>query len=181
MDILLSSKINSLLSSLTFSCNNVSKNTKKKLYVFFKYIYLVPSEIIARGPRAKRAYLNALKTGKVKVYRARIMLIGQDRAGKTSLKKSFLGLPFDSEEESTDGIEVDPSKFEVNTDLAENWKRTDEKFGVSQFASDLAKKVARDLHEIGGEGDERKNDKENEVEEKGEINLKQVNPSRQVK
>ena len=36
------------------------------------------------------------------------MLIGQDRAGKTSLKKSFLGLPFDPEEESTDGIEVDP-------------------------------------------------------------------------
>ena len=146
-----------------------------------KYIFLVPSEIIARGPRAKRAYLNALKTGKVKVYRTRIMLIGQDRAGKTSLKKSFLGLPFDSEEESTDGIEVDPSKFEVNTDLAENWKRTDEKFGVSQFAPDLAKRVARDLQEIGGEGDERKNDKENEVEEKGEINLKQVSPSRQVK
>ena len=109
------------------------------------------------------------------------MLIGQDRAGKTSLKKSILGLPFDSEEESTDGIEVDPSKFEVNTDLAVNWKRTDEKSGVSQFAPDLAKKVARDLQEIGGEGDERKNDKENEVEEKGEINPKQVNPSRQVK
>ena len=152
-----------------------------KLYVFFKYVFLVPSEIIARGPRAKRAYLNALKTGKVNVYRTRIMLIGQDRAGKTSLKKSILGLPFDSEEESTDGIEADPSKFEVNTDLAVNWKRTDEKSGVSQFAPDLAKKVARDLQEIGGEGDERKNDKENEVEEKGEINPKQVNPSRQVK
>ena len=109
------------------------------------------------------------------------MLIGQDRVGKTSLKKSFLGLPFDSEEESTDGIEVDPSKFEVNTDQVKNWKRTDEKFGVSQVAPNLAKRVARHLQEIGDEGDERKRDKENEVEEKREINLKQVNQSRQVK
>ena len=107
------------------------------------------------------------------------MLIGQDRAGKTSLKKSLLGLPFKSGEESTDGIDVVP--FEVNTDQVKNWKRTDEKLGVSQLASDLAKMVARDLQETGDEGDERKNDKENEVEEKGEINPKQVNPSRQVK
>ena len=50
-------------------------------------IYSVPSEIEVRGPRAKLAYKNALKTGKVKVHRARIMLIGQGRARKTSLKK----------------------------------------------------------------------------------------------
>ena len=117
-------------------------------------IYLVPKEVIARGPRAKRAYENALKSGKVKVYRARIMLIGQDRAGKTSLKKSFLGLPFDPEEESTDGIEVDPSKFEVDIDQVKNWKRTDEKLGVSLFASDLAKMVARDLQETDDEAED---------------------------
>ena len=117
-------------------------------------IYLVPKEVIARGPRAKLAYENALKSGKVKVYQARIMLIGQDRAGKTSLKKSFLGLPFDPEEESTDGIEVDPSKFEVNIDQVKNWKRTDEKLGVSQFASDLAKMVAMKLQEIDDEAED---------------------------
>ena len=148
---------------------------------FLNYIhmYLVPSEIEARGPRAKLAYENALKTGKVKVYRARIMLIGQDRAGKTSLKKSFLRLPFDSEEESTNGIEVDPSKFEVDTVQVKNWKRTDEKLGVSQFASDLAKMVAMELQDIDDESeeeDERKNDEETEVEGKGEINqVRQVN------
>ena len=110
-------------------------------------ISLVPSEINARGPRAKLAYENALKTGKVKVYRARIMLIGQDRAGKTSLKKSFLSLPFDPGEESTDGIEVEPSKFEADIDRVKNWKRTDEKWGLSQFAADLAKMVAKKLQE----------------------------------
>ena len=128
-------------------------------------MYLVPSEIKARGPRAKLAYENALKTGKVKVYRARIMLIGQDRAGKTSLKKSFLGLPFDPEEDSTDGIEVDPTKFEVDIDQVKNWKRTDEKLSVSQFASDLAKMVAR---EIQGDKDESDNDYEYEREKQKE-------------
>ena len=75
------------------------------------------------------------------------MLIGQDRAGKTSLKKSFLGLPFDPEEDSTDGIEVDPSKFEVDIDQVKNWKRTDKKLSVSQFALDLAKMVAKEIQE----------------------------------
>ena len=145
-------------------------------------IYSVPSEIEARGPRAKLAYKNALKTGKVKVYRARIMLIGQGRAGKTSLKKSLLGLPFDPEEESTEGIKIDPLKFEIDIKQAKNWKRTDEKFGVSQFASDLAMMVARELQENKDKkrGDEKKVDKEDEVKEEGKliVNLDQVKLSR---
>ena len=83
------------------------------------------------------------------MHRARIMLIGQDRAGKTSLKKSFLGLPFDPYEQSTDGIEVDPSKFEIDVDQAKNWQRTDEKLSVSQFANDLAKMAAAQFGEEG--------------------------------
>ena len=50
---------------------------------------LAPEEIQARGREAILADENALKTGKVKVYRARIMLIGQDRANKTIMKSSF--------------------------------------------------------------------------------------------
>ena len=109
----------------------------------------MPSEIKDRGPEAKRAYENALRNGKVKVYRGRIMLIGQDRAGKTSLKKNLLGLPFDPQEQSTDGIEVDPSKFKYDIDQVKNWKRTDGKLqvGVSHFVDDLAKMVAGKLKE----------------------------------
>lgn len=47
------------------------------------------------------------------------MLIGQDRAGKTSLKKSLKGICFDPQEDSTVGIEVDHSHFKVST---ETWK-----------------------------------------------------------
>ena len=125
------------------------------------FLFLVPREIKAQGPEAKLAYGNALKTGKVKVYRARIMLIGQDRAGKTSLKKSLLGLPFNPEEDSTDGIEVDPSKFEVDIDQVTNWTLTDKKQSASEFASDLAKMVAKEIQE-------RDKDKEEDDEEDGD-------------
>jgi len=47
------------------------------------------------------------------------MLIGQDRSGKTSLKKSLRGEPFNQNEESTVGIDVDPSFFQVSTEI---WK-----------------------------------------------------------
>ena len=65
---------------------------------------LVPQEIRAQGPIAEAAFKEAMEKGSVPVYRGRIMLLGQDRAGKTSLKKFLLGISFDPEEESTIGI-----------------------------------------------------------------------------
>lgn len=84
----------------------------------FHYVS-VPAEILARGPSALEAYNKALADGKTTVKRVPIMLIGQDRAGKTSLKKSLRGICFDPKEDSTVGIDVDPSYFEVTT---ETWK-----------------------------------------------------------
>ena len=94
------------------------------------------------------------------------MLIGQDRAGKTSLKRSFLGLPFNPEEDSTDGIEVDPSKFEVDINQVKNWKRTDKKPSLSQFALDLAKMVAKEIQERGKDKEEEDGDDHYEKEGK---------------
>ena len=119
----------------------------------------VPSEIKARGRKAILAYENALKTGNVKVYRARIMFIGQDRAGKTSLKNSFLGLSFDPKQQSTDGIELDLSKFEVDVDQVSNWKRTDEKQGVSKFLPNLVRMVAGKLEQEETKVDPAQDDK----------------------
>ncbi|XP_022797976.1 probable serine/threonine-protein kinase pats1 [Stylophora pistillata] len=76
------------------------------------------------GREVELAYERALKDGYVEVYRGRIMLIGQERAGKTSLKKSLLGLPFDPEEQSTEGIIVDPSKCEIDVNQVRNWQST---------------------------------------------------------
>ena len=75
----------------------------------------------AEGRRVQLAYEKALRDGCVNVYRGRILLIGQDRAGKTSLKKSLLGLPFDSKEQSTEGIEVQASTCEIEVEQVKNW------------------------------------------------------------
>ena len=66
-----------------------------------------------------RAYQKALAEGKTSVKRVPIMVIGQDRSGKTSLTKSLKGQLFNPDEDSTVGIDVDPSHFKVST---ETWK-----------------------------------------------------------
>lgn len=51
------------------------------------------------------------------------MLVGQDRSGKTSLKKSLKGERFDPQEGSTVGIEVDPLHFQVTTEMWRSGER----------------------------------------------------------
>jgi len=75
-----------------------------------------PPEILARGQLALEVYNNALAEGKASVKRVPLMLIGQDRSGKTSLKKSLRGIIFDPDEDSTVGIDVDRYHFKVTTD-----------------------------------------------------------------
>ena len=68
---------------------------------------------------ALEAYKRALAEGKTCDRRVPVMLIEQDRSGKTSLKRSLRGEPFNPAEESTVGIDVDPSHFKVSTEI---WK-----------------------------------------------------------
>ena len=70
------------------------------------------------------------------------MLIGQERSGKTSLKKSLQGLRFNPEENSTDGIDVDLSHFKVTTEI---WK-TGKKYQAAnneEMAISFEHRVAR--------------------------------------
>lgn len=83
------------------------------IYVFCT----VPPEILARGPLALQAYIDALAEGKTCVKRLPLMLIGQDRSGKTSLKKSLKGILFNPEEDSTVGIDVDRGHFKIIQDI----------------------------------------------------------------
>ena len=79
----------------------------------------IPPEITVRGRLALEAYKRALTEGKTCDKRVPVMLIGQERSGKTSLKRSLRGEPFNPAEESTVGIDVDPSHFKVSTEI---WK-----------------------------------------------------------
>ena len=70
------------------------------------------------------------------------MLIGQDRSGKTSLNKSLQGLRFNPKEDSTDGIDVDPSHFKVTTEI---WKagKKDQAANREEMATSFEHRVAR--------------------------------------
>ena len=94
----------------------------------FYFTVSAPSEILARGSLATEAYNRALLEGKGFLRRVPVMFIGQDRTGKTSLKKSLKGETFNPNERSTEGIETDPSYFKVSTDVwrtGKNNKDTD--------------------------------------------------------
>ena len=81
-----------------------------------------------------------------------MFLIGQDRAGKTSLKKSLIGLPFNLKEKSTEGIEVDPSKFQLDVDAAKNWQPIpdENKQGFLGCSNNVAQMVVKKLCKIPG-------------------------------
>ena len=55
---------------------------------------------------ALEAYRRALETGETFDRRTKIVLIGQDRVGKTSLRRFLRGEAFDKDEASTNGIEM---------------------------------------------------------------------------
>ena len=107
---------------------------------------MTPPEIDLRGPRALEAYNKALSEGKTRVRRIPIMLIGQDRSGKTNLKKSLQGLQFNPKEDSTVGIDVDPSYFKVTTEI---WKagKKDQAATKEEMAASFEHHVARVVFE----------------------------------
>ena len=94
-----------------------------------------------------RAYSQALHEGEAKNNRIPIMLVGQDRGGKTSLMRRLLGLPFDKDQCSTTGIDV--NVIELTEQNAEDpWKKTEvKKFMTSESEAKIVlyKKTAEYL------------------------------------
>ena len=88
-------------------------------------------------------YQKALRDGYVNVYRGRIFLIGQDRAGKTSLKKTLLGMPFDPKEESTEGI--DPSKCDIDVNRVQNWHVDSKNTILSEVSEQISRSLAMEI------------------------------------
>ena len=62
------------------------------------------------------------------------------------MKKSLIGLPFNRNENSTEGIEVDPSIFQVHTDEVKNWQPIDKsERGLLGCSKDVAQMVVEKL------------------------------------
>ncbi|MEV7416682.1 COR domain-containing protein [Streptomyces sp. NPDC089919] len=65
-----------------------------------------PPEIVAGGRSAILAFLAEQGRGSELQWTSKVLLVGQGRAGKTSLLKALRGEPFDRNEDSTHGLEV---------------------------------------------------------------------------
>ena len=78
----------------------------------FLWNIVYPSEIRKRGEDAMRIYRDALKDGKRKVPRCKLLVLGDERVGKTSLIDSLTGEPF-RDTNPTEGI--DTSLVETKT------------------------------------------------------------------
>ena len=116
---------------------------------YFKIASSVPLEIYARGPEAVKAYGKALTKGKACHKRISLMLIGQDQAGKTSLKKLLNGENFNEKEESTVGIETDPLYLKASREIWKSGKVKEEvqfdpedQFGHLEL--ELLRKISRE-------------------------------------
>ena len=78
------------------------------------------------------------------------MLVGQDRSGKTSLKKSLKGILFNPDEDSTVGIDVDRYDFKVTTEIWMTGKKDGEAksdTAAISFEHNAARLVAKRLRD----------------------------------
>ena len=73
------------------------------------------------------AYFRACQNGVAKNTRIPVIIVGQDRGGKTSVKKHLLGRDFDPEELSTDGIKVDVVEL-TDENAKDSWKGKETEF-----------------------------------------------------
>ena len=100
----------------------------KELHLDDNPLQAMPTEISTRGIHAVRSYLGSLKEGKKRfINEARVILVGDGGAGKTSLVKRFLDEGFSDSQERTQGINIKEKNIEVK----------DKKNGVEPFIKNI--------------------------------------------
>ena len=72
----------------------------------FSFKESIPSYVLARGQTAVAAFIKAKADGWTVDKRVKVLLIGQDRVGKTSVGRSLYGEKFRTNEESTEGVQM---------------------------------------------------------------------------
>ena len=98
----------------------------------------------ARGEKALAAFRRALETGGSTFdKRVKILLVGQDRVGKTSLGKALRGEPFDEAECSTDGgVQMIPAVKNAGTGA---WRNPASLEHTTVFDHKVAAETAKNL------------------------------------
>ena len=97
----------------------------------------------ARGDTALAAYHRAIESGgSTYDKRVKVLLVGQDRVGKTSLGKALRGEPFNEAELSTQGVQMIPAIKNAGTGA---WKNPSFLEHTTVFDHKVAAKTAEDL------------------------------------
>ncbi|XP_071941112.1 uncharacterized protein [Antedon mediterranea] len=116
-------------------------------FVQLKKLNDVPLEVLARGKEANDAFLNAIQEGSKPIYQTRLMLVGQERVGKTSLTKALTDQPFNATEKVTNGIEASLS-CTISVKHTNNWKPNENKAtgeARKEYIRTLAERMAHDI------------------------------------
>lgn len=91
-----------MLVELKFNC--YSHKLSPKYTLPLSLLDLIPTYILARRGSTLAAYQRALQSGTTNDKRVKVMLIGEDDVGKTSLGKALKGEALNQDEASTDGV-----------------------------------------------------------------------------
>ncbi|XP_033096423.1 uncharacterized protein LOC117100740, partial [Anneissia japonica] len=86
----------------------------------------VPSEILARGGDALKAYNDAKENGTMTVVNSRMKFLGKEGSGKTCCIKAMLGKEFNQKEPPTDGI----VKIIVFQTVGSDWSKWEEQENI---------------------------------------------------
>ena len=142
---------------------------------------LIPASVLrARGEKALAAFHRALETGDRTVdKRVKILLVGQDRVGKTSLGKALRGERFDEAECSTDGVQMIPAVKNAGTGA---WKNPACLEHTTVFDHKVAAQTAKNILSTNSEQPATKEPKETSVKnDPGKPTEKQIRrPSNQT-
>ncbi|XP_033097336.1 uncharacterized protein LOC117101475, partial [Anneissia japonica] len=107
----------------------------------------LPAQIKARGKDAVTAFANEIEKGEITLVNSRVMFLGKEGAGKTSLVNSIFGKQFNKNEPSTDGI-VTTTVFQTGEDCSkwEEHKDVDVSELTKQIREyNIAEHIARKL------------------------------------
>ena len=120
---------------------------------------MIPASVLrARGEKTLAAFHRALETGDSTVdKRVKILLVGQDRVGKTSLGKALRGEPFDEAELSTDGVQMIPAVKNAGTGA---WRNPASLEHTTVFDHKVAAETAKNLLSTNSEQPSTKEPKE---------------------
>ena len=133
---------NHVLKGISLTYNNIDKEETAlhevlQVHPSLTYMGLLYTNMDDQQKIQKREYRNVILHGdKGKWMRAKLMIVGQGRAGKTATVRSLLGKAFDSSLDSTIGASL--SQTETTADGRSGWHEREGGTGSELFITKLA-------------------------------------------